>query len=222
MKILVSTFSGDDLSKILSAMRSLPYEKLVLIGEARARQSAGFSELERLENLSGHDIEFVEIETYNFMAAVEDICTLLGECSRDPSTGKANQVALNISGGPKLLGDAALFSAFRLGIEAYHCDDNTTRLPVLKGATTVDRFSANQIRFMKALIHGGKTLDALTGALTPANRQSVDRTLRQLKKQGLLKTDLHSGEVLVSLSDEGSEVVRALEHSEVDRTASEA
>ncbi len=213
MKILVSTFGGDDEEKVLSAMRSLPYERLVLIGGPEARNSAGFRELRRLEDMSGHEIEFVEVEICHFMDAVEDISTLLAEWSRDTRTGRANQVMLNISGGSKLLCDAALFSAFRLGIETYHCDKAPTRLPVLRGATTVDRFSAHQVRFMRTLTDGAKSLDALVEALAPANRQSIDRTLRQLRKQGLLSTGFDTGRILISLSKEGEEVVRALGHS---------
>ncbi len=221
MNVLVSTFGGDDQDKVLNAMKSLSYERLLLIGEARARDSRGFRELERLEDLSGHGLEFVEIETYNFMAAVDDICALIEELSRDHTNGRPNHIILNISAGPKLLGDAALFSAFRLGIEAWHCDGTATRLPVLRGATAVDKFSPNQIRFMRALTTGEKSLDALTGELEPANRQSVDRTLRQLKKQGFLATVFHAGKVLISLSREGAEVVRALELTEINRTVEE-
>ncbi len=210
MRILVSTFGGDDEAKVLSAMRSMQYEKLVLIGDGAAKDADGFRRLARLEEMSGNHLVLEPVDTEDFMGAVEDISSMLARLSRDPATGRRNPVALNISGGSKLLGDAALFSAFRLGIEAYNCEEHITRLPVLKGATTVDRFTPSQIRFISSLRPEGMPFEELLQALRPASRQSVERTLRMLRKEGLIVATLVSGKARVQLSAEGMEVARAL------------
>jgi hypothetical protein len=219
LRVLVSTFGGNDCAKVLSAMKALPYEKLVLVGEASAEDTEGFRRLMRLEEVSGHDLDFEPVDTNGFMETVEEICEVLIRCSRDPASGYPNQVALNISGGSKLLGDAALFSAFRLGTEAYHCDERVTKLPVLKGATAVDRFTVSQVRFIMSIRDGGMLFDELLPTLQPATRQAAERTLRILRKENLVETQLRSSKIHVALSEEGREVARTLEAAGTDRPA---
>jgi hypothetical protein len=219
VKVLVSTFGGDDHARVLSAMKSLPYEKLVLVGEASAEDTEGFHKLMRLEEMSGNDLEFEPVDTSGFMETVEEICDILIRCSKDPNSGYPNQIALNISGGSKLLGDAALFSAFRLGTEAYHCDERVTKLPVLKGATAVDRFTASQVKFIMSIKDGGMLFEDLLQTLQPTGRQAAERILRILRKERLVETELRSGKILVALSAEGREVARTLGAAGMDRAA---
>lgn len=219
MKILVSTFGGDDYAKVLVAMRALPYEKLVLVCEASAEDADGFKKLTHLEEMSGHDLDFEPVDTSGFMETVEDICDILIRCAKDTESGRSNPVTLNISGGSKLLGDAALFSAFRLGIEAYHCDERTTKLPVLNGATAKDRFAKPQIMFIMSISEDGTPFDELLQALQPSGRQACERILRILRKEGLVEAELRSGKVYVALTAEGREVVRNLGAAKMDRAA---
>lgn len=222
MRILVSTFGGNDDSKVLNAMKSLRYERLVLIGEASVRDTDGFRRLAHLEEMSGNALVFESVDSESFMDTVEEISNVLVRCSRDQETGRSNPIALNISGGSKLLGDAALFSAFRLGIEAYNCDDRITRLPVLRGATAVDRFTTSQIRFIASLREGGMLFDELIRILEPASRQATERTLRLLRKGGLIETEVASGKIRVGLSAEGREVARALRIAGADKATDPA
>jgi hypothetical protein len=219
VRILVSTFGGDDYAKVLSAMKSLPYEKLVLVGEASAEDTEGFHKLSHLEEMSGHDLHFEPVDTSGFMETVDEICDVLVQCSKDPEPGSSNLIALNISGGSKLLGDAALFSAFRLGIEAYHCDERVTKLPVLKGATAVDRFTMSQVKFIMSIKEDGMLFDELLQTLLPAGRQATERVLRILRKERLLETELRSGKIHVALSAEGREVARTIGAARTDRAA---
>lgn len=220
MRVLVSTFGGDDYAKVLSAMKSLPYEKLVLVGEASAEDTEGFLKLVHLEEMSGHGLDFEPVDTSGFMETVEEICDVLTRCSKDPGSGCSNLVALNISGGSKLLGDAALFSAFRLGKEAYHCDERVAKLPVLKGVTAVDRFTMSQVKFITSIKDGGMLFDDLLQTLKPAGRQAAERILRILRKERLVEAELRSGKVHVALSAEGREVARTLGVAGTDRAAS--
>jgi DNA-binding transcriptional ArsR family regulator len=219
VRVLISTFGGDDYAKVLSAMKSLPYEKLVLVGEASAEDTEGFHKLMHMEEMSGHCLDFKPVDTSGFMETVEEICDVLIRCSKDPESGYPNLVALNISGGSKLLGDAALFSAFRLGIEAYHCDERVTKLPVLNGAIAVDRFTVSQVKFIMSIKEDGMLFDELLQALQPAGRQAAERILRTLRKEGLVKAELRSGKVHVALSAEGREVARTIGAARTDHAA---
>ena len=210
MKILISTFGGSDYTKVISAMRSLPYERLVLVGDPSVEGSDGLNLLKRLEEASGHDLEFEPIDTSDFMEAVDETSDVLANHAKDRITGAPNQVVLNISGGSKILGDAALFSAFRLGVEAFHCDERITRLPVLRGATVFDRFTSSQTKYLMSIEDGGMLFEVLLEALQPSSRQAVERTTRLLVKEGLIETGLRFGKVHVSLSAEGREVVHSL------------
>ena len=210
MRVLVSTFGGDDYAKVLSAMKALPYEKLVLVGEASAEDAQGFGKLRRLEEMSGHGLDFEPIETSGFMETVEGICEVLIRFSKDPESGRPNLVMLNISGGSKLIGDAALFSAFRLGKEAYHCDERVTKLPVLNGATAVDRFSTSQVNFIMSIRDGVMPFDELLQTLQPVGRQAGERILRIMRKEGLVEAELRAGRIHVALTAEGLELARNL------------
>ena len=220
MRVLVSTFGGDDYARVLSAMKALPYEKLVLVGEASAQATDGFRRLSHLEEMSGHDLDFEPVDTTGFMETVEEICDVLVRCSKDSESGRSNLVTLNISGGSKLLGDAALFSAFRIGTEAYHCDERVTKLPVLEGASAVDRFTSSQVRFIMSIEGGGMLFDELLQTQGPSTRQAEERTLRILRKEGLVEAELRSGKVHVTLTAEGCEVARSLGVTGTGRAAS--
>jgi hypothetical protein len=208
MKILVSTFGSGDGYKVLDAMRAIPYDRLVLVGDADARASEDFTHLSQLESMAGQGIEYQEVDGMDFMDLVELVSEVLN--SSRTEDGCRNTVVLNISGGPKLLGDAALFAAFRWGVEAYHCDGPVTRLPVLMGATAKDRFTKAQMQFLLCVRGGCGTLEDVMHQLGVSGRQSVERVLRELKKAGLVSASVVGGRITVSLTDEGVEVCRAI------------
>src|SRR5512137_2845916 len=112
-------------------MRRLSYERLVLIGDRSLADSSSFQKIKDLEGLSGHDVDVEVVETGDFMELVDEISAVLQRLARNPSTGERNETVLNISGGSKLLGDAALIAAFRLGVEACHGGSKMTKLPVI-------------------------------------------------------------------------------------------
>lgn len=210
MKVLASTFGEGDHNKVLDAMRRLPYERLVLIGERGLADSSSFRRIRDFEGLSGHDVDVEAVETDDFMELVNEISAVLQKHARNPSTGERNALVLNISGGSKLLGDAALIAAFRLGIEACHCDHQMTKLPVIRGATALDRFTPAQIRFISLLGGDFIQLDDIVVQFGAPSKQAVERVMRDLRKLDLLKTEVRNGRVGVALSRAGEEVSRAL------------
>ncbi len=209
MRTLVSTFRPGDSEKVLDAMRALPYDRLVILGEKGADSGIDFERLSRLEEASGQAMEFVETGTRDFLGLVEEVTDALIRLSKDGG-GKRTDLCLNISGGPKLLGNAALFAAFRLGIRTYHCDGKAVKLPVVTGATSKDRFTPGQLRMMEVLATQ-KTLPEAVEGMRPMGRQGTERVIRELRKAGLLESSVVGGRVTVDLTPSGREVLRAVQ-----------
>jgi len=216
LRVLVSTFGVGDLDKVLLAMRRLPYERLVLMGDKDIEESSDFNKIREMEAMTGHDVAAEIVDDDGFMELVEGVSEVLQRHARDPSEGTRNTVSLNISGGDKLLGDAALFAAFRSGVDAYHCDGKLVRLPVVHGATAVDRFTPLQARFIDTIGEERVALGKVIERMRPVGKSATERVIRELRKAGLLGSEVRSGEVLLSLTDEGREVLRAIRVVERD------
>jgi len=205
LRTLVATFGEGDVEKTLVAMRHLPYDRLVLIGEDE--EPGGLVELRRLESLTGHEVLFERIGAPDFMGLVEEVSDVISKASHPD--GSRGEVILNISGGTKLMADAALFAAFRLGVQTYHVTDRVVRLPVMKGVTAKNRFTPLQAQFIRSL-ESKCSLADMEQVLQPHSRQSLERIMRDLRKMGLVSAKLESGQVMVSLTEDGHEVRRAL------------
>ncbi len=206
MRVLVSTFGPEDADRVLQAMRQLPYDKLVLAGDDRVLESDAFTRINDLEEMAGHTIDFETVDQDDFMALVDGVSEILSSYG---DRGK-NQVVLNISGGSKLLGDAALLAAFRVGVETFHIDDRITKLPILRGATARDRFTPSQVRLIEMIGEQNPALGDLITGMGPSSRQSAERVVRELRKQGMLISEVRDGKVHLSLSPTGLEVLRAV------------
>lgn len=208
MKILASTFAEGDDGKLLKAMRLLPYDRILLIGQEVFDRSKSFVRLRRLEASTGHDIDVETIAGEGFMELVDAVSDALARRI------KGNFLVLNISGGSKLLGDAALFAAFRLGVESYHCDERLVKLPVIRGATAKDMFTPSQKAFLLKLGEGVDRLDDLAFALSMESRQPAERTLRELKRAGVLVARVADGKIRLALTERGEEVLKVLRATE--------
>lgn len=206
MRLLLSTFGPGDAERVLNAMRLLPYDKLVLVGEEGAQESADFSRLERLENMSNKKIEFQPIFDSKFLGIVDSVADMLARYT----ASREDTIAVNISGGAKLLGDAALLAAFRLGIETYHCDGKLVKLPVIKGATARDRFTPAQTRLIEAIGEVGVPYSDLVARKEGVSKTSLDRVVREVKKAGLMTAQMIDGRLNIALTPAGVEVLHAL------------
>lgn len=216
MRTLVTMFGKGDVEKTLLAMRCLPYDRLVLIGEEKDEETAGIAELRRLESMTGNEVIFERVGVEDFMGLVDGISEVI---SKHLGTGgKSGDVVLNISGGTKLMADAALFAAFRLGVPTYHVSDRVVRLPVMKGVTARNRFTPLQTQFISAL-ESPRTLTEMESTLRHQSRQSLERIMRELRKMGLVSARLLSGQIEVSLTGEGLEARRVLSASNGHETS---
>ncbi len=207
MRTLISTFAEGDLDRTLLAMRRLPYDRLVLVGHAADGEPPELVELRRLESLTGNEVAFERLSSDDFMDLVDELSDLVSRLSRQRE--RAGSLVMNISGGTKLVADAALFAAFRMGVPAYHVTDKVVGLPVMRGVTARNRFTPLQAAFVST-IWDGATIAEMEERLTPQSRQSLERVMRELRGMGLVSARLESGQVSVSLTVDGHEVQRAL------------
>ena len=217
MRYLVSTFRQGDYERVLQAMRSLPYERLVLIGYEDMIESGDLKAISQLEEISGNQIETELLDGTDFMGTVNEIADTLSARMRPHGPGPMPSVILNISGGTKLLGDAALLAAFRIGVETYHVDKRVTRLPVIRGATALDRFTQGQIRMIEAIGTSSLTFDELMERMQPVSRQAAERVIRELKREDLIESGVENGKVSVRLSRSALEVHKVLGQRAQDR-----
>ena len=190
-------------------MRALGYDKLVLLCDGDLGDCVDLRRIRTLEEMANHTIEVERIHGTGFMETVEEISTTLTRIRDESDHGAKARVVLNISGGSKLLGDSALFAAFRLGIEAYHCDSHVTRLPILRGATARDMFTQTQLRILKLLDRNWKDLESIVRGSKAQSRQATLRVLRELRKADLVRTEAGQGLIRVALTETGSEAKKA-------------
>ena len=210
MRVLLSTFGLDDVDKVLCAMRALPYDQLVLIGPGSIQESDGYRRLCDLEEMSGHSVEMELIEGTEFMVLVDEISGAIERRMGGRSRGSNGHILMNISGGEKLLGDAALFAAFRMGVEAYHCDKIVTKLPVLRGATAKDMFTPSQSEMILGIGDGPQELERAYSFAGSVSRQAAERVIRELKRGGLMRSEAREGKIFDELTATGLEVLRGL------------
>src|SRR5207249_10107146 len=116
-RILISTF-GFDPEKVLLALRSIGYDRLALIAGGKSLRGSGFRRLDAAERASGGAIEVVPVDPFDFRSCFEGT---LGAIRRFRKAG--HDVRMNVSGGTKVLADAALLAAFQEGVEASHCEE---------------------------------------------------------------------------------------------------
>jgi len=160
--------------------------------------------------MAGHRVEFEVADDDGFMDIVGTVAGGLARRMNRRQNDGIDSVILNISGGSKLLGDAALLAAFELGIETYHVNGRVTRLPVIQGATARDRFTRNQARMLEAIGQTSVTLEDLVTAMEPISRQAMDRIIRELRKEDLISSKAEDGRVILWLSPPGLEILRAV------------
>jgi len=216
LRILISTFGDGDTEKVLCAMRVLPYDQLVLVGPESIVDCDGYRILSKLEEMSGHRIETELVESDDFMKLVDEVSEAIERRTAYQRRGSDCRVMINISGGGKLLGDAALFAAFRMGVEAYHCDKTVTKLPVLRGATAKDMFTSSQANMILGIGDTPKELDQAYSYANSVSRQASERVIRELRHAGLMRSEARGGRVFIQLNDAGLEVLRALRIAKSD------
>src|SRR5207245_7301761 len=96
----------------------------------------------------------VRVDPFDLMGSMESIRETIRSAAKDGS------VRISASGGTKILTNAAILAAFQEGIEAWYCDPDPVRLPVLQGVVLDAVFSPAERGIARAL-HGPMTHDRL-------------------------------------------------------------
>jgi hypothetical protein len=159
MKTLqIATFGKDDQDGIALGIRNFPVDKLALICFDSDKDDA--DELSnKIRNVLGIPITISVVSKDNVirdaMERVNEILNLHGKEFR--------QVLMNVSSGEKLIGCAALSSAFINGIKAFGMDSthkNPLLMPVLKLSYN-EIISEAKIKILKAINDAGGVIQSL-------------------------------------------------------------
>src|SRR5881296_2795427 len=179
---------GFDERHVLPSLRLLPYDRLVLVAGRDTVRSAGFRRLRALEPT----LRIVRVDPFDLMGSLESIRGTIRSAAADGS------VRISASGGTKILTNAAILAAFQEGVEAWYCDPDPVRLPVLQGVSLDAAFSPAEGAIALAL-HGPIRYDRLVAAVAARSfaRRTVLGAIRSLAAKGLVELDRDGGMVLV-------------------------
>ena len=162
----------------------MPYDQLILVGGRDSFRSAGFRRLRLLEP----DLEAVRVDAFD-----------LGDCleSIERSVRKARAIGpvrISATGGTKILTMAAFLAAFHEGVEAWYCDPDPVRLPVLRGVGLAQAFLPAE-RAIARLLHGRTPLDRLLGLVVDRGfaRRTALSAVRSLAAKGLVELEIEPG-----------------------------
>src|SRR5881409_1017573 len=179
---------GFDERHVLPSLRLLPYDRVVLVAGRDTVRSAGFRRLRALEPT----LRIVRVDPFDLMGSLESIRGSIRSAAADGS------VRISASGGTKILTNAAILAAFQEGVEAWYCDPDPVRLPVLRGVRLAAAFSPAEGAIALAL-HGPSGYDRLVAAVAARGfaRRTVLGAIRSLAAKGLVELDRDGGTVLV-------------------------
>jgi len=186
-RTLIATMGFDE-RHVVPSLRLMPYDRLVLVAGRETFRSAGFRRLKILEP----GLRTVRVDPFDLTDALESIRATIRRATGDGS------VRISASGGTKILTSAAILAAFQEGVEAWYCDPDPVRLPVLRGVSFIAAFSPAEGAIALAL-HGPIRSDRLVAAVAPQGfaRRTVLGAIRSLAAKGLVELDRDDGIVVV-------------------------
>jgi hypothetical protein len=195
-RVLITTFGFDE-GKILSAMRMLAYDKLVLITGEDALEKDGYKRLQEIESQSPDGMETVTVDVFNFRDCLEKIRKVIRAYKDKPW-----DVMLNVSGGTKVLSDAALFAGFEEGVKSFHCEEDCIELPVILDLELRDRLSEMEIEVLMRIERRTDNKD-LEDSFTKEGRSLsvVQKAVRRLRDKGLLGVDFKDGGISLFIEE---------------------
>jgi hypothetical protein len=189
--VLVSTY-GRGLRKLNVARKRIPHDRLVVICDAGDEDLPIIREN---ETERGGEFVHVRVDPYDFEACLDT-------CYRAISDMKGKNVRVNISCGPKTLVGAMLFAAFHAGVEVFHCDiirstgeEVMIRVPTLMNFELRKRFHDEDWRIVRLLKRRRKR--SFIAKKAGIGDLSLEKSLARLEKEGLIRTCLEAGKVVV-------------------------
>src|SRR5213594_3484632 len=162
---------GFDERHVLPSLRLMPYHRLKCLEPG---------------------LRTIRVDPFDLTDALESIRGTIRRATGD------GPVRISASGGTKILTNAAILAAFQEGIEAWYCDPDPVRLPVLRGVSLAAAFSSAEGAIAHAL-HGPIGYDHLAAAVADRGfaRRTVLGAIRSLAAKGLVELDRDDGTVVV-------------------------
>ncbi|MBU4503035.1 MAG: hypothetical protein KKA79_10655 [Nanoarchaeota archaeon] len=190
MKILITTFGRDE-AKLNVARRDIGYEKLVIITDAPELDA--FKKIREMESITGTEVELIKVDSYDFMGCFNKIGETIEKY-------KNHDVRFNTSGGPKILSAAALLMCFNKGIPAYHSEEKTYKLPVIKGVSFEEKINRDERKILKNI---KKECEAeKIKKKTGFSGRKFDILLMEMSRKGIAKMD-YNGKTRIMLTPIG-------------------
>ncbi len=178
-------------------MRMLAYDKLVLVTGKDSLEKEGYKRLQEIESGSPNGMENVIVDVFSFTECLKRIEEVIEKYS-----GKGNEVLLNVSGGTKVLSDAALFAGFQKGVRSYHCEDECLELPIIVGLGVKERLSELQIEVLRRL---DKEVERKSFEKTLVDEGhslfSVQEAIRKLRTLEILDVEVKKGGLYISINE---------------------
>ena len=204
-RVLISTF-GFDPEKVLRALRWLGYDRLAVIAGGKSLREPGLRKLEAAERASGGTLEVLTVDPFDFRSCFEGAVRAI---RRHRKSGR--EVRMNVSGGTKVVADAALLAAFQEGVEAWYCEDEPLKLPVLKGVSFADGLTAAQ-RDVLAIVERPRAVAQIVSRLRDQGHaeRAAQVAINGLRDQGLVTITLRDGAAIVSVDPRAEWFVRTL------------
>lgn len=186
-RTLIATMGFDE-RHVLPSLRLMPYDRLVIAAGRDTFRSAGFRRLKAIEPT----LRSVTVDPFDLLSSLHTLRRAILAATRD------GPVRISVSGGTKILASAAILAAFQEGIEAWYCDTEPVRLPVLRGLRLSEAFPSSE-RLAARLIRGPVALDRLVRTMTSrgVSRRTALGAVRALASKGLVVLAPEAGRTIV-------------------------
>lgn len=185
-RTLIATMGFDE-RHVLPALRLLPYDRLVLVAGGNTFHSPGFRKLRSLEP----DAQVVRVDAFDLADCLETIQRIVRLAEKN------GPVRMSVTGGTKILTMAAVLAAFQQGIEAWYCDPNPIRLPVLRGVRFTASFPPAEVAVIRSL-RREVSLDALVYVMGSGfARRTILGAIHSLAGKGLVELENREGRSMI-------------------------
>ena len=221
MRTLISTF-GPDPENTLAAMRAISYERLALVLSEEDLYTQAQKIVRKIEENSRGEIANIFVDQYDFKdcyrRVVDYVLRILN--TENGNAVDSGSLCINISGGSKIMGDAALMAAIHTGVRAFHCEkDIIIKFPIIEGVTLKDRMNDSQLAVLKA-IGAFDSLDDLSRKMgSRLSDETMKKSLRKLKRMGIVKTQIRDGGIFTELTESGIFILETINRLERGRSS---
>ncbi len=193
-RLLICTV-GRNRERVATALRELGHDKLVVI--TTEPSTFAVRDAQKFEELACAEYELVRISDKH------DFNSMFAAFVKTIEKHKEWDVRANISGGPKLLSIAGMIACYTYGISAFHCEERSTPLPVLKGFALSDTLSLDVRIVAKALGKRAEKVDKIS-TMTKLDKKKVEKAIRTLKRLGLAATHRENGILHARITEAGA------------------